>query len=562
MDQTNPQTLTPPPGAPPPGPDVQPAQDVTPNAGIAKGQSPLAPQSPFAQSTVPQPYQDESAAYARKAADDKAAWEKRQALWTPVEEKLRKELLAGNPPPPEQQRLPAPPSMDPQRYQQNALAFLGAMAALGALAGRFTRQSGEAANNAFAGAMKGWQTGNLEAYEQKSKEWEQTTKQMLENNKMVLEKYKAVLENKSLNIDEQMMAAKLIAAEYQDKIAFDALDAGNYTMFAQLHDKQTAAQDKAVESFLKLSGDKFHETEQNQAKAKQLETPEGQAWMQGLDPASQMKLQGFLKVYGSGAPQLSSTGASGSGARNQIFSDWKTNYTQQNGRAPSPDEEKRFLQSMTTVRSAPAMTLQKFIEENPNATSEQITQFAGHYSVVQKAEKDFSTGKQGQMVNSLNVAISHVETLRELGAALQNGDITAFNKLAQNWAAQTGSSAPTNFDTAKQIVGGEIMKALVAGGGGQSERDELRFAFDRAMSPQALGGAINTAERLLAGQFRGLKKQYETTTGLTDFEQAKMTDEALGIFKRYPTSESAGGGAGGPASGAVIKYDAQGNRVQ
>ena len=271
------------------------------------GAAALAPQSPFAQGAVPKAYQDESAAYARKAEADKAAWEAREAAWTPIKDKLQRELLAGNPPPPDQQQLPSPPSVDPKRYQQNALAFVGAMAAFGALMGKFSRNAGNASLNAFAGAVNGWKQGNLQTYEQQSKEWEQKTKQMLANNKIVLDKYKAILENKNLNIEQQMMAAKLVAAEYQDKIGYDALEANNYTMFAQLYDKQTAAQDKAVNSYLKLSGDKFHETEQNQAKARQLETPEGQAWMQALDPANRMKLEGFLKVYGSGAPPLSSS---------------------------------------------------------------------------------------------------------------------------------------------------------------------------------------------------------------------------------------------------------------
>jgi hypothetical protein len=365
MDQTNPQTLTPPPGAPPPGPEVQPAQDVTPNTGIAKGQSPLAPQSPFAQSTVPQPYQDESAAYARKAEADKMAWEKRNAQWQPIEDRLRKELLAGNPAPPDQQRLPAPPSVDPQRYQQNALAFVGVMAVLGALSSKFTRNAGNASLNAFAGAVQGWQKGNLDAYEQKSKEWEQTTTQMLANNKMILEKYKAVLENKSLNIEQQMMAAKLIAAEYQDKIAFDALDAGNYTMFAQLYDKQTGAQDKAVESFLKLSGDKFHETEQNQAKAKQLETPEGQAWMQGLDPASQMKLQGFLKVYGSGAPPLTGGGSNVANAVDEV-GQYKANPQTVLSRMP-PQDRQQFWSLLT--EKYPDWSQQTYNAQNTGATA-------------------------------------------------------------------------------------------------------------------------------------------------------------------------------------------------
>jgi hypothetical protein len=518
---TDTQTFAPPPGAPPPGPDVQPARDVTPNAGFAKRPSPLAPQSPFAQGAVPQPYQDESAAYARKAEADKAAWEKRQAQWTPIETKLRKELLAGNPPPPEQQRLPAPPSIDPQRYQQNALAFVGVMAVLGALAGKFTRNAGNASLNAFAGAVKGWQTGNLEAYEQKSKEWKQTTEQMLANNKMVLDKYRAVLENKSLNIEQQMMAAKLIAAEYQDKIAFDALDAGNYTMFAQLHDKQTAAQDKAVESFLKLSGDKYHETQQNQAKAQQLETPEGQAWIQGLDPANRLKIEGFLKVYGSGAPPLpSGGGGTGAGARNQIYADWKNQFTAEKGRPPTADEEKRFLQSMTTVRSAPAMALQKFIEEHPEASPEEIAQFAAHYSAKQKATRDFGSGTQGNAIRSFSVALDHLDVADQLGQALKNGDNQRINALRNTIKEQfEGWEGAVDFNFAKKIVGDEITKSILGSGAGTGQdREDIQKAFSSANSPQQLEGVIRTAKRLMAGQLRGLKQQYEQTTGQTDFD--------------------------------------------
>lgn len=523
MDQATDATpFAPPPGAPPPGPEVQPAQSVMPTDGIAKGQSPLAPQSPFAQGAVPQPYQDESAAYARKAEADKAAWEAREKSWAPIREKLQKQLLAGNPPPPEQQRLPAPPSMDPQRYQQNALAFVGVMAVMGALAGKFTRNAGNASLNAFAGAVKGFQTGNLEAYEQKSKEWQQTTEQMLKNNKMVLDKYRAVLDNKSLNIEQQMMASKLIAAEYQDKIAFDALDAGNYTMFAQLYDKKVRAQDKTVESFLKLRGTKFHETEENQGKARLLETPEAQAYIQGLEPGPRMKYEGFLKTYGSGAPPLSPAGASagGSGARNQIFADWKNNYTKENGHPPSPDEQKRFLQSMTTVRSAPAMALQKYIEEHPEASPEDIAQFAAHYSSEQKATRDFGSGTQGNAIRSFSVALDHLDVAEQLGQALKNGDNQRVNALRNTIKEQfEGWEGAVDFNFAKKIVGDEITKSILGSGAGTGQdREDIQKAFSSANSPQQLEGVIRTAKRLMAGQLRGLKQQYEQTTRQTDFD--------------------------------------------
>jgi len=46
------------------------------------------------------------------------------------------------------------------------------------------------ATGAFAGAMDGWKSGNLEKYETAAKQWEQNTKATLENNRQVMEKYK------------------------------------------------------------------------------------------------------------------------------------------------------------------------------------------------------------------------------------------------------------------------------------------------------------------------------------------------------------------------------------
>lgn len=190
-----------------------------------------------------------------------------------------------------------------------------------------------------------------------------------------------------------------------------------------------------------------------------------------------------------------------------------------------------FLQRGRSMRSPQSVAVAKYLEEHPDATSEDIEKFAGEFTSVQKADRDFATGKQGQQLNSLNVGISHIETLRQLGDALKNGDITRFNDVAQKWAAETGNPAPTNFDTAKRIVGTEIMKALVAGGGGVGEREAMQDSFSRAASPEAISGALDTAETLLAGQFVGLGKQYQQTTKRDDFEE-RLTPQALEIFNR------------------------------
>ena len=159
-----------------------------------------------------------------------------------------------------------------------------------------------------------------------------------------------------------------------------------------------------------------------------------------------------------------------------------------------------------------------------------------------KAVKDFSTGKQGQQVNAFNTAIDHLGTMSKLTDALQNNDIKAFNMLGNTVARQTGQPAPTNFDAAKQIVTAEVIKAVVASGGGVTERQEAERNFASANSPEQLKGIINTYKQLLGGQLNSLNLQYENTTGRKDFS-TKLTQEAKNTVAKLRDETPAAAGA-------------------
>jgi hypothetical protein len=141
------------------------------------------------------------------------------------------------------------------------------------------------------------------------------------------------------------------------------------------------------------------------------------------------------------------------------------------------------------------------------------------YNTGKKAEADFATGKNGNTVRSLNVAISHLDTLGNLADALKNGNIQVFNKASQAIAQQTGNPVPTNFDAAKKIVADEIVKAIVGTGGGVADREQAVQTINRANSPAQLRGVINTYTTLMGGQLHGLQQQYETNTKRKDFNR-------------------------------------------
>jgi hypothetical protein len=179
-----------------------------------------------------------------------------------------------------------------------------------------------------------------------------------------------------------------------------------------------------------------------------------------------------------------------------------------------------------------ARMMQRVQEINPNYD-------AKTYQTQLTGEKAFTSGKLGQTVRSLNVATDHLDALDSMGKQLKNGDMRAFNSIAQRIAAETGNPAPTNFDAAKKIVADEVVKAIVGSGGGVSDREEAARAFDKASSPEQLSGAIATAKRLMRGQLNGLKQQYKASTGKDDFDTRFLSGEAKGIE---------GGGSAKPAA--------------
>lgn len=133
------------------------------------------------------------------------------------------------------------------------------------------------------------------------------------------------------------------------------------------------------------------------------------------------------------------------------------------------------------------------------------------------AVKQFNTGKQGDQVRAFDVGISHLNTLSTLADGLDNNDTKLVNKAANLWKEQTGQEAPTDFNAAKEVVGNEIVKAIVGAGGGVGDREKAQQALNAANSPAQLKGVINTYKTLMSGQLGGLKQQYENSTGRKDF---------------------------------------------
>lgn len=169
-----------------------------------------------------------------------------------------------------------------------------------------------------------------------------------------------------------------------------------------------------------------------------------------------------------------------------------------------------------------------------------------------KAIKDFTTGKQGNNVRSFNTALEHLDTLHEASQALNNGDIQMFNKIGNAWNSATGKAAPTNFEATKKIVADEIVKAIVGTGGGVSDREEAAKTIQSANSPAQLNGVIEQYKELMAGQLKGLKQQYKSSTNRDDFGEKFLTEKAKKYVIDAPNKDSGSLNIGGKTKSPTV----------
>jgi hypothetical protein len=153
----------------------------------------------------------------------------------------------------------------------------------------------------------------------------------------------------------------------------------------------------------------------------------------------------------------------------------------------------------------------------------------GTVTARNKALSDFGTGKNGNIVRSMNVSINHLDTLQKAADALKNGDIQLFNRIGNSFSTQTGSPELTDFNATKQIVADEILKAVLGGPGGVRDREIAAKSLDGVNSPEQLLGVINQYKELLGGQLGGLKTQYKSVTGRDDFDKF-LTESALAAY--------------------------------
>lgn len=174
------------------------------------------------------------------------------------------------------------------------------------------------------------------------------------------------------------------------------------------------------------------------------------------------------------------------------------------------------------------------------------------YPMIKSTEEAFGKGRQGDQVRFFNNAIQHITTLQDYATALQNGDVRGINYLKNKFQTQIGVAAPNTFDGLKDVVGQEIVKSIVPGGGGEAERQAVAAKLSQSSSPAQLVSMLDGYKELGGAQLRDLKVQYDNGTfhKRNDFDD-KLIPESKAELAKIEASRAGAGVPGNSAAGAA-----------
>ena len=417
------------------------------------------------------------------------------------------------------------PEKPPPRDEFGPRMWAALAIGVAALGSRMTQQPITAALNGAAGALQGYQEGKMEDFDRSMKVWERESQNAITLANYQKDVYKSILDESHYAqrtnlqageakdyVKDHATEAKLKAAfiAHGDTIGLQTLENEGVPGVAKLQNFREEKIDDLKRATARM-GDKGAEyamfrgivKDENDERARN-----GIPAMSSREVIDMWNKQQQEKKYGKGfeTPQQEQ--------------DYERNILDYKESLPSG----RQLQDPTYKRLANRVKANPDYDESMRKS-------------VQDSEVALSKGKEGAQKAAYGTVIQHTNTIEALAKQLQGtGDVRVFNSALQAWGKQLGNNtAITNFESAKELIGGEIAKAAVgATGGGVTEREHFRHLFDAAQTPEQLQGVINTVRGLVADQAVNFKARWSM---FPQWFQNKYFDPAVfGTYDKYANS--------------------------
>ena len=168
------------------------------------------------------------------------------------------------------------------------------------------------------------------------------------------------------------------------------------------------------------------------------------------------------------------------------------------------------------------------------------------FQTAQRTIDAFNSGNESRSVNAINTAAGHVGVLAQAARALDSGDITLLNKIANAYGTQTGNDKLSVYKTIVHRLAPEITRSYVGAGGGEGDRIANESDFDPSLGTKRILANLGTTANLYKSKINALGHQFEKGARGRKFE-GYITPEAQRVFDSFAPNAGpgrSGGGAG------------------
>jgi len=412
-------------------------------------------------------------------------------------------------------------TFQPTKDTFQGLASIGMMMmAVGSMGGKKGLTSATGAMNAIAGMATGYQQGRKEEFDRQ--------KQIFDEN------YKIMKDNQAQ-----------IEKEFQYALKYAKADLTGATN--KLIQSRTAAGDTATVESLKKNGLVSTINQQTQG---------ARSGLSKIEEARNKVFEAEKKVIRAEAAETETKGAKNylvngkvelltepealarknSGADVQLAGS-----TSMRLGAPLTDEsQEKLAQAVANYSLDPktlsvkdrAAVLERAIALNPEYQQ-------GDFGNRNLAQRNWvqPNGAGAKQISAFTTVAQHLDTLQELADAQVKTDTPKINSMINYFQTNLGYPEVTNFETARQAVAAEVVKAITGTAGAVTDRVKAEQELSAAASPEQVKGAVDTLKKLIGGRIETARALYTAGTGRSADEFNKLLPEGVrSSFSSYAPS--------------------------
>jgi hypothetical protein len=225
------------------------------------------------------------------------------------------------------------------------------------------------------------------------------------------------------------------------------------------------------------------------------------------------------KISPQGQPFVPGAGAMDDATKDMLYQYWNNTHALPPGFSRKPDVVMGIMKDIANRAAAEGKTDAAIMANSQLMKSRQ------------RVENDFTPGgKLGTALVSTNRVVAHLGDYMDLFNGLQNGDVQAVNYAKNKIGGWFGKEAPIDIKAVAPILGDELTKSIVPGGGGERERETFASNFSAAQTPGQAAHVIHDYLTFLRDQVEGTRYAYEQSLDRHDFLSKYLTPRTREVF--------------------------------